>query len=293
MSATTPSRPCLPHTLTDPFHRTGCAHEQSLRLRCLPSNEITAGERFGHLIERSDEADFPYYNGKPTALSSKQWIIAVASVVVGFAALVLIPQPDNVVALIPRILFVTIPLVTLAIVTKDHWRALFRRVRGRDVLVMIGFAVLNLVVTIVLALVVKSIFGVSANSVVDDAGVGGAVDTAAFYVGTAFQLVGEEVFTLIPFLAVLYFLFAKANLSRNTAILVAWLISSLWFAAAHLPTYDWNFAQAFIIIGGARLILTLAYIRTKNLWVSSGAHIINDWTIFIQATIANAAFLAL
>ena len=28
-------------------------------------------------------------------------------------------------------------------------------------------------------------------------------------------------------------------------------------------------------------MLTLAYIKTKNLWVSYGAHLINDWTIFV------------
>lgn len=250
-----------------------------------------SNDRFGHLIERRDDADFPFYNDVPAALTVKQWIMVWASVVVGFAALVLIPQPNNFVALIPRILFVTIPLAVLTVVTKDHLRALFRKVRRHDVLVMIGFALLNLLVTIVLALIVKSLFGAAENDAITEIGDGGTLDTVAFYVGTLFQLVGEEVFTIIPFLAVMYFLFAKAKLSRRNAILLAWLISSLWFAAAHLPTYDWNFAQAFIVIGGARIVLTLAYIRTKNLWVSSGAHIINDWTLFTQALLANASFL--
>jgi len=35
-----------------------------------------------------------------------------------------------------------------------------------------------------------------------------------------------------------------------------------------------------VIIGGARLVLTLPYVMTKNIWVSTGAHIINDWTLF-------------
>lgn len=254
--------------------------------------EQAANERFGHLIERSDDADFPFYNDRPAALSVRQWLLVLASVVVGFAALILIPQPNNLVALIPRILFVGIPLGVLAVVTRDHWRALFRRVHGRDVRTMIGFAVLNLVVTFALALIVKSLFGAAENDAISEAGSGGALDTVAFYVGTGFQLVGEEVFTIIPFLAVMYFLFTKVKVSRKTAILLAWLISSAWFAAAHLPTYDWNFAQAFIVIGGARIVLTLAYIRTKNLWVSAGAHIINDWTLFTQAVIVNAAFIA-
>ncbi|MGW5144982.1 CPBP family intramembrane glutamic endopeptidase [Rhodococcus koreensis] len=251
------------------------------------------GDRFGPLIERRDDADFPFYNGTPTTLSARQWILLWVSVAVGFAALVLIPQPGNLVALIPRILFVGIPLVVLAMVTREHWTALFRRVRGRDVLTMIGFALLNLAVTFALALVVQALFGVASNKAVDGAGEGGALDTVTFYVGTGIQLVGEEVFTIVPFLALMYFLVTKARLSRKTAIVLAWLISAVWFGAAHLQTYDWNFAQAFIVIGGARLVLTLAYIRTKNLWVSTGAHIINDWTLFTQAIVAHAAFIAL
>jgi membrane protease YdiL (CAAX protease family) len=105
--------------------------------------------------------------------------------------------------------------------------------------------------------------------------------------GTFFQLVGEEVFTNLPFLALLYFLFAKGKLSRKTAVILAWLLTAIWFGAAHLPTYGWNFAQAFIVIGGARLVLSLAFIRTKNLWVSSGAHILNDWTLFTFALLGN------
>lgn len=112
-----------------------------------PGGDTAVGERFGHLIERRDNADFPFYNGKPAALSTNQLILAWASVAVGFAALVLLPDSNNVVSLIPRILFVAIPLAVLAVVTKDHWSALFHKVKGRDVLVMIGFAALNILVT--------------------------------------------------------------------------------------------------------------------------------------------------
>ena len=90
---------------------------------------------------------------------------------------------------------------------------------------------------------------------------------------------GEEVFTILPFLAVMAFLHSRGT-SRRTSILVAWLVTAVWFGAAHLPTYDWNLGQAIIVIGAARLVLTLAFIRTKNLWVSFGAHVLNDWVTF-------------
>jgi membrane protease YdiL (CAAX protease family) len=132
-------------------------------------------------------------------------------------------------------------------------------------------------------------FGAAANPAAGTLGRGGALDVIAFYLGTGTQLVGEEVFTLLPFLALMYFLFAKAGLSRKTTIILSWLLTAVWFGAAHLPTYQWHVAQAFIVIGGARLVLTLAFIRTKNLWVSAGAHILNDWSIFTLALIGNLA----
>jgi membrane protease YdiL (CAAX protease family) len=67
-------------------------------------------------------------------------------------------------------------------------------------------------------------------------------------------------------------------------MLVAWLLSAVVFGLLHLPTYDWNLVQCLVVIGSARLVLTWAYVWTKNIWVSTGAHIINDWTL-MSATI--------
>jgi hypothetical protein len=50
-----------------------------------------------------------------------------------------------------------------------------------------------------------------------------------------------------------------------------------------LPTYDWNLVQCIVVIGSARMVLTLPWLLTKNSWVSTGAHIINDWTLFLMA----------
>ncbi len=72
----------------------------------------------------------------------------------------------------------------------------------------------------------------------------------------------------------------SAGVSRRRAILAAWLATAVWFGAAHLPAYGWNVAQSFLVIGVARLVLTPAYIRTKNILVSTGAHILNDWATF-------------
>jgi hypothetical protein len=70
----------------------------------------------------------------------------------------------------------------------------------------------------------------------------------------------------------------------------AWLISSLLFGLIHLPTYDWNWVQCIVIIGTARMVLSLAWILTKNIWVSTGAHILNDWLLF-TATMLGAGLV--
>lgn len=72
-------------------------------------------------------------------------------------------------------------------------------------------------------------------------------------------------------------------MSRRAAIIVAVAVSTIWFAALHLPTYNWNILQCLLTIGTARIVLTMAYLLTRNVWVSSIAHIINDWTLFFIA----------
>ncbi|PWC03468.1 CPBP family intramembrane glutamic endopeptidase [Agromyces badenianii] len=246
-------------------------------------------DRFGRFIERRDGADFPFYNGVPVELSVAKWVLVWVSVAAGFLALIFIPQPNEFVAILPRALFVAIPLAVLAVVAGRHWTAIFRRVRLVDVGNMFFFAALNIALTFVIGAIVSLFFPMAANETIAAAGAAGPADTIALYVGSGIQLVGEEVFVVLPFLALMYFLFAKAGVSRKTAIILAWIISSLWFGAAHLPTYDWNWVQAIVVIGSARIALTLAFIRTKNLWVSAGAHIINDWVFITIAVIAAGA----
>lgn len=252
---------------------------------------VTENDRFGRLIERRDGADFPYYNGVPVELSVVKWIIVWLSVAAGIAAIMFIPSANNLGALLPRTLFVVIPLAVLALVAGRAWTAIFRRVRLVDVGNMFFFAALNIVLTFAIGGLVSLIFPVAPNAAITSAGSGGVVDTIALYVGSGIQLMGEELFVVLPFLALMYFLFAKAGLSRKTALILAWIISAVWFGAAHLPTYDWNWVQAIVVIGSARIALTLAFIRTKNLWVSAGAHIINDW-VFITAAVIGAAAVA-
>ncbi len=143
-----------------------------------------------------------------------------------------------------------------------------------------GIALLNLVVTVALGLLTTRFFGVSANPVFDVLAHESTADRWLFALRTLPQLLGEEVLTMLPFLALMTLFTTRAGWSRRAAIVAAWWISALIFGMAHLPTYQWNWVQCVVVIGSARLVLSLAYLWTRNLWVSTLAHVLNDWTLF-------------
>lgn len=225
--------------------------------------------------------DYPYYAGQPTLLEGRQWLILMAALALGFAALVLIPLVTFALDLIPALLFLGIPLLALRWVAGPHWTALFRPVGLRQVVQMVLFAMLTLAGSMAVALILKQFVSFSDNPVSLQVGEMTALELAGRLTPTIPQLIGEELFGILPFLAVLWLCITHLGMSRRVGVVIALVVSALIFGAAHLPTYDWHYGQALIGIGSARIFLTLAFIATRNLWVSSGAHILNDWTGFL------------
>ncbi|MCU0244933.1 MAG: CPBP family intramembrane metalloprotease [Bryobacter sp.] len=212
-------------------------------------------------------------------------MFVVAMVVLGFLVLALpIPWPKGAFwPFVPSILMPGIPLAALAYVAPGHWKAIFGKVGGREVKLMFGFALLNLVVSMSIGAVVRALTEVTPNASTAQLGGLDMTGRIAFYGKTIPQLLGEEVITLLPFLALLQWLSKGFGMRRKGAIIGAWLATSIVFGLIHLPTYDWNWIQCIVIIGSARVMLTLPWIKTKNIWVSTGAHIINDWLLFTMS----------
>lgn len=228
-----------------------------------------------------DPADFPFCYGLPVALSGSHWLVVLAGVALGFYLLVA-PWTHPSQAWgpwVPALLFCAAPLGALALVAGRHWTALFRRLRPRDLLLMVGIAALNLVVTITVGALLEGQHAGAANPMFQQMGDADAATRAINFAAMVPQLLGEELLTILPFLAILWFLVNRLNAGRRTAIVVAWIVSALPFALLHLPTYQWNLLQCLAIIGTARLVLSLGYLLTRNLWVSTGAHVLNDWAL--------------
>lgn len=227
--------------------------------------------------------DFPFYDGRPYAPSTVRWLVALAAVAGGVAGLFCAPLWFGRDAALPgAILFTGLSLLGLAVLTKRRLGLMFAWPTRRDVGHGIGFAVLNLVVTLLVGWLVTRLLQTAANPVNQALGALSLAELPAFFGQTAFQLVGEELVTVVPFLAVLT-LARRVGLDRRAAVTTAALAAALLFAAMHFSTYQWHIIQTVVIIGTARLVLLGAYLTTKNLWASVIAHIVNDWTLFAAA----------
>lgn len=215
------------------------------------------------------------------------WLVILLTCAAGFAALVTIPALVSGAGgrWLSVLLFAGLPLLALRGAARGHWAALLQRPTWRDVEVGVAFAPLTLLVSAAVALLVSR---TSLTAVNPSAGLFmtlSGLDLASFWASTAPQLLGEEVVTILPFLAVLALLHAK-GVPRGPALAAATLFSALVFGALHLSTYDWHVEQALLVIGSSRLVLTASYLLTKNLWTSVIAHITNDWSIFALLIVA-------
>lgn len=206
-----------------------------------------------------------------------RWAVALFTVAAGFAALML---GEQALGTLPAVLlFVGLPLAGLFALTEGRLGLILQRPTGRDIAVGLGFGLLNLIAIPVLGWMVTRLIPTAPNPVGDllSGLAPGAIP--GFFVTTGLQLVGEELVTVIPFLAVMV-LMRRLGLPRGLAVGIAALAAALAFAAMHFPTYQWHVLQTVLLIGGARLILLGAYLTTRNLWASVIAHIFNDWTLF-------------
>ena len=227
----------------------------------------------------------PYQVGQPgagAAISARGWVLLLLSVAVGFAVVSLAPPRvfAGILSVVPALLFTTIPLVTLHVVSGSDAGRMFRGYGARAFGLSVLFGIATLTASLAMALVVRPFAPLEPNRVGDVLANADAFAVGIFLVRTFIQLVGEEAVTVLPLLAVTWFCTAKIGIGRRGGLALGVAVSTLLFAAMHLPTYDWNVVQCFAVIGTARLVLTAAYLRTGNLWVSSGAHILNDWSIF-------------
>jgi membrane protease YdiL (CAAX protease family) len=263
---------------------------RSSRHALAPPPPVAPADRFRRLELPND--DFPYYQGWPVRISGPQWALVLVVLAAAFGFLLVSPFNGDYSIFITAIVFSVVPLVGLYAVAHPGWTAIFRRLTWRHIMWGVAFGLINIVVSWILGGIVTVIAETSANAATQSITEKAAPEIVAKYASVAVQLFGEELLTILPLLALMYLFSAKMKWSRKKALVWAWIISAIIFALVHLPTYDWNIIQCLVVIGGARLILSLAYIKTKNIWVSTIAHILNDWVLltlpFFSVAVSNS-----
>lgn len=232
-----------------------------------------------------ERPDFPFYDDSPASVSPRGWLVVIAATAVAGAAdiLVAVPWPAWLALAVRAYVFVGVALGAYALVVGRRWTAIFRPVGRREVRMWFGFAALNVVVTFLVGQVLATFTDLHANPMADDLAGQGVGDRVGTFLAMVPQLFGEEVFTILLLVATLALLHQVLHLPRRTAVVLATTIATLAFAALHLPTYGGNVLQCLLVIGTARVILLVPFLRTKNIWASTGAHVLNDWTLFGMA----------
>lgn len=222
-------------------------------------------------FERADR-DLPYYREPPYGFSPAAWLLVLASVAVAFLALMK-TQPlfhSGLPGFIPPLLFVLIPLGALAAVGGARAPlALFRRLHGRDIAIILLFFFLNAIVTVGVGILITGLFHTASNPAGALVASASGADKVLFFGWTGVQLLGEEIFTILIFLGAMALLCRFT--SRKVALCFAALVAAIVFALVHLPTYQWNVAQALVGLIPVRLILLMPYIITRNIWSRPGS----------------------
>ncbi len=225
------------------------------------------------------DVDFPFYNDKNFNFTALQSLFLMV-VSIGSPILLQLGSwfiPD----FIEPFIDIVLPLGAFMLVVKSHWTKLFKKIRFKDVLFAFGVLLINLIVSGIVGFIVLKFIGAESNPAAKMVQGNTVFGNIIFVLKLIPMLIGEEIMTIIPFLVILTFASKKLKLSRKASIIISWVVTAVMFGLIHLPTYNWNFAQSVLIIGSARMVLTFAYLKTKNIWVSSMAHILNDWFLFV------------
>lgn len=256
-------------------------------------------------FESKSAGDFPLYNDQPFTLSWPKWIWWLVFTIGSFVIftgvyLYLIQIFDADIfnqfkdALISKpwlpSLFVIIGYLMLlgsyAVITKHHWSILFRKLNKKAFFFAVIFGLILFVISLFyyeFVLVELLHINLNDNSAVSVGGKTGVSILSAFSI--IIQLLAEEFWTILPFLFILRLCFKTFNISRKTSIIFAWIISSIIFGIYHIPSYDGNLAQVFLVVTVDRLFITFVYLRYKSICASYLTHVAWDIIPIIVAIV--------
>lgn len=222
------------------------------------------------------------FNVPAPNISAIRWLVILLLQIAATAVLFLVGN-----RLISVFVFTFVPLAALLALGRDMLKGSVRLPRFSHVLLGVGLGLAALLVSAGVAILVQNVGGTTENPITDILASGSLAQNLVTLFLSLIQLFGEELLTFVVFMLVLQICsrFMKAGTAPTV---VAWVVSSIVFALVHLPTYGYNLLQVLLVIGTARMVLSLGFLLTNNLIVSYISHIIDDNIIFVFTMIAAA-----
>ena len=222
---------------------------------------------------KENNLDFPFYNDNPK-ITTKD-IIILLSMPILFTIYTFVPFgiPFG----LGLYVFFIAQLIAFLYVARGNISLLIKKPSFKDFLRVIGTLILQFIVAVSLAMILKFGFNIATNG---NEVLNMNMDIV-FWLKIIFQLFGEELYKILIFLAVLTIMYKKTK-KRRLSIAIALTISLLCFAFIHMTTYN-NIIQILLLQGLASVCCFYNYLKTKNILTSYLQHFLFDAIPFILA----------
>ncbi|WP_346939973.1 type II CAAX prenyl endopeptidase Rce1 family protein [uncultured Clostridium sp.] len=109
---------------------------------------------------------------------------------------------------------------------------------------------------------------------------GNLLDSFTVLFKTIFMLAGEEILVTLPLLIFVSLLVHKTKISQSKAVMISTIVTAIIFGAIHLPTYQWNIFQCFLVVALTRIPFTIVSLKSDSIISGIIGHIVFDWMIF-------------
>lgn len=225
--------------------------------------------------------DFPFYNGEPF-LSRAKWILIGVSflIVILFLLVFRTMLPSE----IGRFAIFLIPLLTLFYVSEGNLGLFIKKLRKSDLKLMFIVYVLTFIYSFSVGILLN-ISGIHINPNPVNTQLG----SISFWISFPFQIFAEELIKLFAFLMLLFATYTTSK-NRKLSIIIATLITAIFFGLIHIETYG-NLLSVILLQGIGSLFMIYAYVKTKNILVSFIPHLLFDLISFLVIMFGNVAFL--
>lgn len=230
-------------------------------------------EKAGFFKFEENGRDFPFYKDNPK-LSIERLVLLTISVII---PMILVLIPYNIGGRLENLLIFIIPFFVFGLVTNWKYDLICKKFHRSDFKLIIILIVLELIFSMIMGLILLSIIHLNIQA---NPG-GGELNSILFWIIYPFQIFGEELIKILPFL-ILLTIFYKLSENRKTSIIISTILVLLIFGLIHFPAYQ-NIFSVLLLQGLGSIFTMFGYLKTKNIFVTFIIHILYDFFTFIPS----------